>query len=199
MDCRWFTFIDGVISGPFGKEEVRHLATLKTSSGAVKISKEGEFVWKTISEFPEFNSGIQVVPAASEIPVLRPPAPEKKEYPDAVEQIWINDRVKLSCPHCYQHYTVEFHLCQGQTITCQECGDKFMLNLLPEIIAEATLATGKNRSDDVLCPHCGKAIPEEYFRNSGSAVIPPDTVRAGQRAINSTPAAAMSGSPEQFD
>ena len=77
---------------------------------------------------------------------------------------------------------VEYSLCSGQTISCQECGDRFVLNLTADVVEAAKCAVEKTEPEpvvnmplpeetdfsedipdgNIVCPHCWKTFSKEY-------------------------------------
>lgn len=202
MANRWFAFLNGVVSGPYEESQLKQMLVDNKISFSGKISREGEFYWKTVAEFSEFNDvkvPEKAAPAPEAVPPQPQPAPAKKKwnslsgffrkdsnqvssYPDAADQVYENGQVRLACPHCGQHYMVEYTLCSGQNISCQACGDRFVLNLAPEVVEAAAnaampdepvpveefpLADETDFSEevpdgDIVCPHCWKTFSKEY-------------------------------------
>ena len=183
MAGKWFIFLNGVISGPYEESLVKDLIINGALTIADKISREEEFSWQNINCFEEF---------ADLFDEERPAGDDGKdtfvkdfvrqavagEFPDAGEQRFDSGVVRLSCPHCGQHYKVDFTLCRGQVIACQECGKNFVLNLQSEVIKAAALYVPEEEpgeitikdlglpapetlSGEMICPHCGKSFPAD--------------------------------------
>lgn len=170
---RWYVFSKNAVVGPYTEQQIHTFLANGMISVRDRICRETEQIWKTVPEFPEFNtdSGSNGVP-------------------NAAGQRLVGDDVKLNCPHCGQHYSVSISVFSGQMITCRSCSKQFSLILDSAISAQAAgqnfdapqvqpiaqaeeniqdpypSMSGIDFSEDIpegniVCPHCWKNFAKE--------------------------------------
>ena len=182
---KWFVFCNNTVVGPFTQQQVMSQISDGSISLQDKICKADDQEWRNITDFAEFASLRKGGKGIFER--IFSNGNSADDAPAAVSLQINGEDVRLSCPHCDQHYSVKYSMMNGQIITCRNCQKPFSLSLEaaaqggnePTVLLSADYNVHAEQQDfnsyvnesvdfseeipegNITCPHCWKTFSSE--------------------------------------